>query len=77
MTPMKCKTCGKSEWRHVCGGLHHVARPADTLALAPKPDPAPAPPKPVTPSTDAAFDKKAYQREYMKQRRARQKDTAP
>jgi hypothetical protein len=77
MDAPKCRACGKREWNHVCLA---DAEPAPNRKKTPaKPPDSPAPqvpdhePPPKTPAANATFDRTAYQREYMRKRRAQAK----
>ena len=85
MQPPKCPTCGKSEWGHLCSGVAQTERPAaKPVKSARKAPEQSTPPKKAEASSGdpnpvarkraprgSGFDKKAYQRELMRKRRAK------
>lgn len=87
MTPVKCKVCGKTEWRHVCGGLQAIAELAERRvhealaepeakaaidALADKLFVQPTG-TPLSAAPKPKTDRKAYLAQKARERRARQK----
>lgn len=78
--PPKCKTCGREEWRHVCGGekvtIHKlpgsISSPALTKALTDSMR-GPSEPQPKA-KKKPKTDRKEYLKLKARERRARQKE---
>lgn len=86
MKPATCRTCGKLHWGRVCASsLKSPAQDvAENVVIPAKRRPKSKAPQPILAASDVIgsktalqsekFDRVAYQREYMRKRRALQKE---
>lgn len=74
MNPPTCKTCGKTEWRHVCVGRQPTAPAKKAVAKQALRSVRPARTAPVTAieAPDAASSRKEYLKIKARERRKRQ-----
>ena len=67
MEAPKCKYCGKVEWKHVCASMRLLMRVApEAIGIMP-----------LAKIKPGGFDKVAYQRDYMRERRAMERERVP